>query len=92
MFPIPDLALFILAVLLGVAVATAVWLVRRRDCDWFEVVAMGTIGGGGGALCVMLVMPMTGAALPFPLKPLFVTSAIASAFCQFFHDYRRPRR
>lgn len=91
MYPIPDVPLFLLSVLLGVAVATAVWLLRGRDCDWYKTAAMGTMGGGGGALCAMLITPIFAPALPFSMKPVFVASAGLSAFCQYFHDYRKPR-
>jgi hypothetical protein len=91
MYPIPNLALFILSTLLGVAVATIVWLLRR-DCDWYFAAVIGTITGAGAALCVMFIMPMTGADLPFPLKPVFVTSAVASAVFQYFHPYMKGRQ
>jgi hypothetical protein len=91
MYPIPNLALFILSTLLGVAVATIVWLLRR-DCDWYFAAAIGALTGFGSALCVMFIMPMTGADLPFPLKPVFVTSAVASAVFQYLHPYMKGRR
>jgi hypothetical protein len=80
-----------LAVLLGVAVATAVWLLRGRDCDWYQTAATGTMGGAAGVFCVMWVMPIAGVAEPYPLKPAFIASAVGAVIFQLAY-YSRARR
>lgn len=89
MYPIAEGLLLALATGGAILAATLVWLLRGRDCGWYKVLAIGLMGGVGGALCAMFVGGMSGSARS--MRPVFIAAAVTAAVIQYFHDYEHPR-